>query len=107
MCQKYKLQIVLFRLLSTVVLTLYSCYIHSKDHAQCSLCESSVYSREIINMFLVSQVSGLVFGSDTTNVINVKLCFMILLTEFYLFTLTIFQVTAVFKSFSKKCCILI
>ena len=27
-CQKYKLQIVLFRFLSTVVLTLYSCYIH-------------------------------------------------------------------------------
>ena len=61
-----------------------------------------MYLREIINMFMVSQVSGLVENfnigiySDTINVINVKLCMMILLTELYLFiplsvTLTIFQ----------------
>ena len=43
-----------------VVLTLYSFYIHEKDHAQYDLGESSVYSREIFNMLLVSQVSGLV-----------------------------------------------
>ena len=61
-----------------------------------------VYSREIINMFLLSQVSGLVeiintwIFSDTINVVNVKLCMMILLIELHLFippsmTLTIFQ----------------
>ena len=53
-------------------------------------------------MFLVSQVSGHVrkfnigIYSDTMNVINVKLCMMVPLTELYLFvpvsvTLTIFQ----------------
>ena len=62
---------------------------------------TGVYSREIINMFLVGQVSWLVKNfhigiySDTVNVINVKLCVMALLTELNLFiplsvTLTIF-----------------
>ena len=66
------------------------------------MCDSSAYSREIIKMFFVSLVSGLVkklyVGTylDTINVVNVKLCMMILLTELYLFiplsvTLTIFQ----------------
>ena len=61
-----------------------------------------MYSREIINMFFVSQVSGLVENlniaiySDNINVINIKLCMLVLLTELYLFiplsvTLTIFQ----------------
>ena len=31
-----------------------------KNHAQYDLCDSGVYSREIFNMFLVVQVSGLV-----------------------------------------------
>ena len=50
-----------------------------------------MYSREIINMFFIGQVSGLVGNfnigiySDTINVINVKLCMMVLLTELYLF----------------------
>ena len=59
-------------------------------------------SREIINMFFISQVSGLAQNFDmgiyshTVNVINVKLCMMVLLLELYLFiplsvTLTIFQ----------------
>ena len=39
---------------------LYGCYIHQKDHAQYDLWHSDVYSRELIDMFLVSQVSGLV-----------------------------------------------
>ena len=52
--------------------------------------------------FFVSQVSGLVenftieISSDTINVINVKLCMMVLLSELYLFiplstTVTILQ----------------
>ena len=60
-----------------------------------------MYSREMINMFLVSQVFQLVqifyngIFSDTVNVINVKLCMMVLLIKLYLFiplsvTLTIF-----------------
>ena len=62
-----------------------------KDHAQYNLCDSVVYSREIINMVLFSQVSGLVENfkigifSDTRNVMNVKLCIMVLLIELYLF----------------------
>ena len=50
-----------------------------------------MFSRETVNMFLVSQVSGLVENfnmrvfSDTMNVINVKLCMMVLHTELYLF----------------------
>ena len=61
-----------------------------------------MYSREIINMFFLGQLSGLVINfnigiySDTLTVINVKLCMMVLLIELYLFipfsvTLTIFQ----------------
>ena len=45
------------------------------------LCDSGLYSREIINMFLVGQVSGLVENlnigiySDTISVVNIlKLC---------------------------------
>ena len=50
-----------------------------------------MYSTEIINMLLVGQVSGLIenfnmgISSDTINVINVKLCMMVLLNELYLF----------------------
>ena len=72
-----------------------------KDHAQYDLCDSGVYSREMINMFLVSHVSGLVemltFGfSHTVSVIKVKLCMVVLLIGLYLFippsvTVTIFQ----------------
>ena len=61
-----------------------------------------MYSREIINMLFMCQVTGLVRNfnigiySDTTNVINVKLCMMVLLTELHLLmphavTVTIFQ----------------
>ena len=61
-----------------------------------------MYSWEIINMFLDGQVSRHVKNfnirifSDTTNVINVKLCMMILFIKLFLFiplsvTLTIFQ----------------
>ena len=58
--QKHKLQITCFRFLSTAVQTLYSCYIHEKDHAQYDFCNSGMYSRKIINTFWVRQVSGLV-----------------------------------------------
>ena len=53
-------------------------------------CDAGVYSREIINMFLLSQVSGLVirfnigFYSDTVSVISIKLCMMVLFIELYL-----------------------
>ena len=45
----------------------------------------------MINMFFIGQVFGLVENfnigtySDTINVINVKLCMMVLLIELYLF----------------------
>ena len=54
-------------------------------------CMTGVCSREIIDMFLVGQVPWLVRNfsigifSDTINVINVKLCIMILHTELCLF----------------------
>ena len=57
-----------------------------KNHAQYGLRDPGVYSREIINVFLVGQVSGLLENlnigifSDTISVINVKLCMMVLLT---------------------------
>ena len=69
----------------------------------CSLIyDSGVFSREMINMFSVGQVSGLVkifiigIYSDTMTVVNIKLCMMVLLIKLYLFiplsmTLTIFQ----------------
>ena len=50
-----------------------------------------MYFKEIINMFLVGQVSGIVenFNTgifpDTVNVINVKLCMTVVLIELYLF----------------------
>ena len=59
------------------------CYIHQEDHAQCELCDS----RDIIYIFLVGQVLGLVENlnigifSDTRNVINVKICIMVLNPE--------------------------
>ena len=67
-------------------------------------CVTDVYSREIINMFLVGQVSGLVENLNiriflhAINVINLKLCVMVLLIELYLFippsvTLNVFQVS--------------
>ena len=63
---------------------------------------TGVYSREIINTFVVGLASGDVENfnvgiySDTIKVINVNLCMMVLLIELYLFiplsvTLTIFQ----------------
>ena len=63
---------------------------------------TQVCTRGRYNMFFISQVSGLVENfnirifSDTINVVNIKLCIMVLLIELYLFiplsvTLTIFQ----------------
>ena len=65
---------------------------------------------EIINKFLVGQVSGLVKNcsigiySNTVNVINVKLCMMALLIELYLLiplsvTLIVFQGHSDIKQF--------
>ena len=62
---------------------------------------ADVYSREMISMFLFGLVSGLVKNenigiySETINVINVKLCMVVLLIELCLFiplsvTLTIY-----------------
>ena len=70
------------------------------------LCDSGVYSREIINMFFVGQVSGLVENIDigiysgTVKVINVKLCMMALLTELFCYTTFRPYVTAVSNSFN-------
>ena len=81
---------------------------HENDCAQYDLCDSDVYSRDIINKFFVvaffvCQVSGFVENfnigiySDTINVTDVKFYVMVLLIELYLFihvplsvTLTIF-----------------
>ena len=79
---------------------------------QYDLSDSDVYSREIINMFFMGQVPGLVKNfnieiySDTINVINVKFCMMVLLIALYLFIstsvtwTTYFKVTAVWNSFN-------
>ena len=75
-----------------------------------NMCDSGVCSREIINMFLVIQVSWLVENvntgiySDTINVINVKLCMVVVLTELYPFiplsvTLIVFQGHSSVKQF--------
>ena len=64
-----------------------------------------MYSSEIINMSFVSLVSGLVKNfntgifSDTITVINVHICIIVLIIEFYMciplsFALTYFMVTA-------------
>ena len=66
------------------------------------MCDSGEYSREINSMFFVGQVSGLVENfsigiySNNINLINVKLCVMLLLIDLYLYislsvTLTIFR----------------
>ena len=91
-----------FSFLSTVSEMVYGCCIYQEDHAQYKVYDSGVCSREIIFMFWVGQVSGLVknfmigFFSDTINVINVKLCMVLLHIALYLFitlsvTLTLFQ----------------
>ena len=65
-----------------------------KNHAQDDLCDSGMYSREIINMFLLDQVSWLAeefnvwISSDTINVIKVQLCMIVLLIELYLIITT-------------------
>ena len=69
-----------------------------------------MYSREVIDIFSVGQVSGLVENfnnaifSDSINGINGKLCMKIPHTELYLFitlsvTLTLFQGHSVVKQF--------
>ena len=70
---------------------------HETNYAQYD-CVTGVYSREIINMFFVVQVSGLVENfnigiySGTINEINAKVCMMVLLTELLpVHTLTILQ----------------
>ena len=66
------------------------------------MCDPRVYSREIINMFFMGQVSGLIENvniwiySDIINVVNVKPGMMVLLCELCLFiplsvTVIIFQ----------------
>ena len=65
-------------------------------------------------MLLVDEVSGLVENFDigifsgTINVLNVKLCVMVLHIEVYLFstlsvTLTLFQGHSIVKQFQLKC----
>ena len=80
-------------------------------------CVTGVCSREMIYMFLVGQVSGLIQNfnwrifSDSRNVINVKFCQMVLHIEVYLFidfsmTLSLFQGHSNVKYFLLKfwCC---
>ena len=72
---------------------------------------TGVYFRDVINMVLVGQVSELVENinieiySGTINVINLKLCMMVLFIELYLFiplsvTLTIFHAFWFDKNFN-------
>ena len=83
---------------------------HEKYCAQYDLCDSGVYSREIINMFFVGQVSLLVENfnigiySDIIRVINVKICAMVLLADHYLFIpLSITLITFQGHSNIKQC----
>ena len=91
-----------FWILNLLVLTVVWLLRTLKRYAQYGLCDSSVYSREIVNIFFVGQVCGLVenfnigIRSGAINGINVQLCVMVLHTKLYLFipvsvTLTIFQ----------------
>ena len=63
-----------------------------------------MHSREIIKMFLVGQVSGLVKNfnmgiySDTINVIDIKLCMVVLLFKLYLFI----PLSVIFTIFSRS-----
>ena len=65
-------------------------YIYLEAHAQYELWDSGVCSKEVIYMFVVGCVPGLVgkfnigIFSDTVNVINVKLCIAVLHIEHYL-----------------------
>ena len=72
------------------------------------ICVTCVHSVAIINMFFAGQVSGLgknfniVMLSDTMNMINVKLCMVVVLIELYPFiplsvTLIAFQGHSCFK----------
>ena len=90
-------------------------HIHWKDHAQYDLCDSGVNSREIINMFLVSWVSGLVENfnigtfSDTMNVINAKLYYSLSFTCSYHFQWPWLYCwgTTMSNSFNWECYVLI
>ena len=77
------------------------------------MCDVGVYSREIIKMCFVGQASGLFekfsiwIYADTINVINVKLCMVLLLIKLYMlyyFKLhwPYYKVTAMFNSFKLK-----
>ena len=96
-----KVLILPFRFFILVYILVY-CSVYFSKIIHSMNCVTVVCSREISYMFLVSQVSGLVENftigifSDTTNVINVKRCLMVLHTELYLFitlsvTLRLFQ----------------
>ena len=104
----------LFRVLSNVVWLLHTLKSYTIRMVRLILC-----SREIIyTFFFICQVSRLCqklyIGSfsDTMNVINVKLCIVLLHIEFYLFiilsmTLTEFQDHSSANSFKGKCYVLI
>ena len=90
MCQKYRLQIVCFGFFSSVVKhCMVATYMKKIMHND--FCDSGVYSRETINIFCFGRVSGHVENfnigiySDSINVLNVKICMMVLLIELYLF----------------------
>ena len=117
-CQKYKLQILCLGFLSSEVWTMYGHYVHWNDYAQYDLCDSGVYPVVIINMLFVSQVSLHVKNFNiwvylcTINVMNVKLCMMVLLIELYMFIVShysppwpYFKVTAISNSFYWEFCI--
>ena len=70
----------LFRFLATVVSVFIKRIMHNMN------CATGTCSQEIIYMVLVRDASGLLRNFlDTINVINVKLCMMVLHIELYLF----------------------
>ena len=93
-----------------MIITLLGVYIFSASFIV-GLYNSSMCSREIIYVFVVSQMSELfensnigIFFSDTINVIDVKFCMMVLHIELYLFitlsvTLTLFKGHSSVKQF--------
>ena len=60
---------------------MYCCHMYLEDHAQDELSNSGVCSWEMADMLLVSHVCGLV--KNFNNVINAKLCMMVLCVSWH------------------------
>ena len=87
---------VLFTFLSTVVSCCMVATFIKKDCAHYELCDWCMFKGDHLHVFVWSNVWVTGIFSDTINIMNVKLCMLVLHAEFYLFitlsvTLTLFQ----------------